>query len=685
MAHVFVITDCAELGASLRRYFHRVTGTEAHCYNVSLSSESGGSKQRFTEATYTFRQIADWIEQTAIRNGGDCSLRNALAFIDLQERRLSSLEQINPVATDRGNWPAVVAMLVLAFPEIHWVFLSPYGQSDNPLFNEAHRYGGGLPLARILDLRDQGFTPIFDPTRLRAIIRESIINHPDQAAPYVPIRLRIAAAIDDEGAYAYFHAYAAYRFGFCAHVVTSYAMMKRLFTAQPEEPSPEKHRVSLTFEDLYLRFPDMPPRPHVDIPQPKEESAAADFHTSDPYHREQLWNRLPDADYRVYVTVGHKHGAEAKTWPVMTRYIREYRRTTKAGGGRKWSSILFKPFSGLFNLWQQSGLATKLRREQWEGREEIFEWPPVRAEEVDEVGAHSTPGRLHEIADRLITRAERLLRECKSVPDAVQGAVLATNAMEYLGHRAPTTSLEALALKHQLEVLLECMFYGVEYNIEVRSRLDEIEREIDSISHWFRPQTRRLSALSANLKIVNELVRTFREHTQFDEEQECLSRSRDLQRRLWYARNPIHAWLLWPFRYYIDYLLGRMHRFGIALVVWIVVFAGLFALGHPDCDPGTHGSSDVARPAQSAQPATASGPPAHRANVQSRRFGDELARDLTHSTTTFIGLSPPHDLKDIFAQPEGRWIAWTTLFAMIAGFIHLGVFVSHLYTLMARR
>ena len=52
------------------------------------------------------------------------------------------------------------------------------------------------------------------------------------------------------------------------------------------------------------------------------------------------------------------------------------------------------------------------------------------------------------------------------------GALLALEAQELLANRTPTTALEALAVRHELEVTAECMFYGVEYNFDVRRRLE---------------------------------------------------------------------------------------------------------------------------------------------------------------------------------------------------------------------
>src|SRR6202023_926168 len=104
----------------------------------------------------------------------------------------------------------------------------------------------------------------------------------------------------------------------------------------------------------------------------------------------------------------------------------------------------------------------------------------------------------------------------------------------------------------------------------------EIDREVRSISNWFRPKTRRISELSAFLKVVNELLRQFRKHNQFDEEMVCLTRSRDLQRSLWLRRNPFTNWPIWIFRWYIHSLLRNIGIFFAFILLWILVLGLLF-------------------------------------------------------------------------------------------------------------
>lgn len=261
---------------------------------------------------------------------------------------------------------------------------------------------------------------------------------------------------------------------------------------------------------------------------------------------------------------------------------------------------------------------------------------------------HSAPGRLLAVAERLIRRAEQVLENARSVPEAITGAMLALEAQECLGNRTPTTSLEALSLKHRLEVRAECMFSGVDYNIDVKSRFREVERDVRSIGRWLRPNTRTLATLSSEVSIVSSVLLTFREFNQFDEEQECQNRIRHLNRHIWFCRNRVWAWVFYPVRWYFDCLLGSVPVFGAAIILWLGVFTFLFAQMSGMSE--THGGSHP--------------------------FLDAM--------TSFVGMQPAHD------DPKAILFAYFSVASLNAlaiglGFVHLGVFVSHLYSIISRR
>lgn len=620
MTHVFVITESVHLAGSISRFFRYTRGIE-HFHHIIFPPDIHSEKRILP----VFRQIADALERGSNEGPGPQGLRNAIAIIDLVDANLEKLEDLNPI-TRGPRWASVVAMLVLAFPEIHWVLVTPHQPMNSSLFAQAHFLGASHPLAEILALCDAKFTNLFDATNLRNLIRRKLREvalQSGQITSHLPLRKALAAAVDEEETYVYFNAYTAYRFGFRSHLVASHAMMQTLFETSPlarHEP------VTLTFEDIYLNFPDE--APHIRLSNLRE--------------RDHLADKLQEPEHRIFVTVGHRH--DRPTW----NDNREYLRHLQSQG--KHCKMLYKPLAGIFDLWEKSGLRRWLHDNR--GLAPEFNWPPQENQDRELQGHHSAPGRLLEIADRLITRAAHIFDTATSVPEAVHGAVLALEAQELLGNKTPTTTLEALSLKHQLEVTAECMFYGVEYNFNVQRRFDDIHQDVKSIGRWFHSSTRKLSELNAEISILSDLMQVFRKYNQFDEEQECLRQIRNLIRHLWFRKNKSWAWIFYVPRWYIEYLLGRMRRFAAAIALWIFALGLLF----------------------------------HAAEQQSGGWLAKFSGTVVHVFTSFFGLQPPHEM--VMHNPDSALnlpLAWVVIVAITVGFVHLGIFVSHLYAIIARK
>ena len=618
MNKVLIITERDELARSIGRYLRFKEGIEVKSTFPPALPSNAYRVGKIEWVPHTFRKLAAWIEDQAGATGGDARLLNAIVIIDVPS--LHSFDDLDPIDRTK-DWTAVVGMLILAFPEVHWVLFGPYRPAGR-LLSRSHFLRTASffqDLGDILDLHDDGFVALFDPASLRHEIRSRL--QPRSDASYVPLRKHCAAAIDEEQNYAYFNAYTAYRFGFRCHVVTSHGLMNEILKDEGET------ELQLTFEDIYLNFPD------------KRQSLSKIL------TRDKEFRALRRVGKRIFVTGGHKlTAAERTTWHLNNKYLR---RRKPLG---YYSKVMFKPESGVFDIWNRSGLRQKFKSTG--GKAEGFVWPPPKAQAVSDTGGtHSAPGRLLLVAELLIRRAGRILKNAETVPDIILGATLALEAEEYLGHRTPTTSLEAVSLKHQLEVLAECMFYGVEYHLDTKSRFREIESEMESIGVWFRSKTRDVSKLNAEIGIQSELVLSFRNFNQFNEEQATLSRVRHLYRRLWFRRHKSWAWLFYPARWYFDQLLSSLAVFVAALVGWLLAFGATFTFL-------------VNSPGE----LTADSPYLH---------GFEMA------ITSFFGMQPAHDLKDL--EQAGAFIVWLTIVLIILSFIHLGIFVSHLYSIIARR
>lgn len=622
MTQIFLISERDDLAQSIGRFLRFKEGIEINStFPPALPKETAQKAQWVPQ---TFRKLAAWLDSQAEKSSPEgTALFNAIAIIDVPS--LTSLDELDPIDRTK-DWSAVVAMLVLAFPEIHWVLLSPFDPGE-PLLKRFHFPQTASFFAdfeAILQLHDDGFSPLFDPAGLRNESRRHLALRKEAA--YVPLRRPCAVAIDEEENYSYFNAYTAYRFGYRCHVVTSYRMMDEVLGGNGE------NRIDLSFEDIYLNFPDK-----------KQSLSKVEV-------RDNEFKALTKIPMRIFVTGGHTQtAAEQDTWELNKEYLKG--RT----GNCFYSKMMYKPESGVFDVWLRSGLQEKLRGS--DGKAAGFVWPPPKTLATSETGGtHSAPGRLLQIAERMIRSAGRILKNAESVREAVHGATLALEAQEYLGHRTPTTSLDAVSLKHQSEVMAECMFYGVEYNLDIKSRFKEIKDEVESIGIWFRSKTREVSKLNSEIGILSDLLLRFRDFNQYDEERAGLSELRHLHRRLWLKRNKVWAWLFYPARWYIDQLLRSVIIFVLAIVGWLVIFGCLY--GHVFGDHHKLG-----------------GNPFDVESAFTHGFEDAI--------TAFFGMQPPHDFS--LLEKMGAGAVWLTLLVIVLSFVHLGIFVSHLYSIVARK
>jgi hypothetical protein len=287
-----------------------------------------------------------------------------------------------------------------------------------------------------------------------------------------------------------------------------------------------------------------------------------------------------------------------------------------------------------------------------------FEWPPAIPTETfwpgGQGGGHGTPGKLTLVAETLIRRAKHLLASVESGPDAVRGAVLSTDALESTGCRTPTTATEALALKHSFEVLAECQFSGVEYHISIRPRLNEVRAETAVISRWFAKEQSANAMLNAEMYVLQRVVRILRQHAQFDEEQLCMNRVRSLHNTLW-MRQSASRLVLFPLLRYLELLLSSFAVFVGVLVVWVTGLALLF--GWSNAYPAPY--------------ETYTGIYAGVADAVSSFFSN--GPTITHKLT-------PKDTSNLPWRHVG-----VACLAMVSGFLHLGVFMAHMYTIASRK
>ncbi len=173
-------------------------------------------------------------------------------------------------------------------------------------------------------------------------------------------------------------------------------------------------------------------------------------------------------------------------------------------------------------------------------------------------------------------------------------------------------------------------------------RFAEIRAEMRLIGKWFGRRSRDTAILNGELSILSSLVTIYRDHNEFDEEEKCLNRVRQVHRGIWRRRNAPLSWAIWPLKAYVDYLLGSTLRFAAALLLWVVGLTAIFYASDPD-KPG-------------------------------------IGTALHTAVATFFGIDPPE-----LGNEMGWWGFVFGLLGSFSGFLHLGIFISRLYNLISRK
>ncbi len=565
------------------------------------------------------REISQVISET---NG------KTVGFLDLHPDRFQvTYENLN-----------LTYMLILAFPDIHWIFPNTLSRGD--LLDDFHfLYHSSLWLIdNFFYLEIFGYEPLFDPLGIRESIKANI------RAQYrvIPSRQRVAVAMDEEVPYALFNAYTAYKFGYRAWAIYTDALARRVLGAN-SGVSPD-----FTFEDLYLNFPDRPPRRHY----------------SNLEDRDRIFPILRNVRRRYLVTVGH----------ARTEHQREVRRENRlyARINDIRLKYIYKTYGGIYGLWKQAGFWRRGKPLCAEG----YQWPPRQREILSMVreteerisgGGHSAPGVVLAISQFMIERAKRILKDATTMREVLTAAVLALDAKELLMGMTPVTSMEALEVQHRAEVKAESMFLGVEYSLPVKERFEEIEEETKSLSRWFSKTRRKRAHINAKLTIAERLAKTFSDANQFEEEQAALNEARKLRFEFWVRQKP-HRWILFPLLKYVEISLRSISTFFFIVMLWAFIFGGAY-----------YGIGKLAN----------------------RNCPVTFWEAFGASTEYYITLQSPQHWLDIITKscpynkngkfPIKRAVNWNTVWYLLLAFqglvsiFNIGLFISHIYLIISRR
>jgi len=92
--------------------------------------------------------------------------------------------------------------------------------------------------------------------------------------------------------------------------------------------------------------------------------------------------------------------------------------------------------------------------------------------------------------------------------------------------------IEALLLKHEVEVEIESRFNGIGYHVDAKRRLEEIELECGEFSTWIDSVARERFNMDAQLSVLTRLSGIYFRSGLLEEYGTCIQRIRSLNRDL---------------------------------------------------------------------------------------------------------------------------------------------------------
>lgn len=600
------------------------------------------------------------------------------------------VDEINPLGLDplrSGGWHSLLAMLILAFPEVRWHALLVVGRptttgAPNDLRDpDLRRWLWFQSRHGISALHEVRGTPLFDGYGLRQHVLSCMFQERPSLTRSVPHRKALATVLDEEEGYRWLLAYMAYRHGFRACAIASWREAENLLGRdgllhRTDEAKSDLDDFVLSLEDWFLSYPDQTGRSGLsDLRLRVEELPALAMHAP---------------PLRRFLTVGHlkQSAIKAEKREGLLSVLRENELAYTAIPLQPNQQVSFKPASGLFTLWRELGLNRDWNstgkyawddfiRSRYVGLAPGYFWPPDVEREDDyllqyQEDGHSSPGRLTHIAEHLIERANGLIRETNTATDALRGAVLATEALELLGAKTPTVSVEALLLKHAFEVTAECQFPGVEYHLNLKERFADIRANLGRMSQWLNSSRQQDFQLNAEALILSKLASILEEHGEYEEFEFCQMELRSLHRRIQVrfdkkTRPPFLWILIYPFRLYIEFVLRSSLHFLGTIFVLILLFMGLHSLDPLKSPPTASNGAELIGEHQNSSSSMTESP------------ADGSVDNLFYDAFKAVVSGEPVDKSE---TTFGRRISYA---ATLLGVLNLGILISVLHTRMNRR
>lgn len=547
------------------------------------------------------------------------------------------LASLDPL-TEAGGWGCLVAMLVLTFPDVRWVFGLMHAKPKEDSEIQCLRYFHDLD-----SFYREPVNNLFDGSGLREYVRKQIKTKHEGHCKKMKFRPLLAIALDDELQFTYFNSMAAYRFGWRCFPIDSQTVANNLLGVD----SKAEIKIDLTFEDVHLNFPD----------RTKNFGSLSKLEG-----RDKILPKLNGDKKRLFVTA-----SDSGTNDDGNRdYIDDLIKQNKTDPNGKIS----KPVKGFFGF----GILSEWSQNMFNGN--LTSHTHVELDNLNEnLGEHSAPGRLLEVSTTLLARASRIAKDGETSTSslcAIQGAVMATDALELLGDKTTTTSIAALALKHELEVTAEVQFLGVTlFKTSAQERFREIRSSVDKLTGDMKKNP--VANIAAQLSIINHLIPIYNAHHQIDAEAVLLEKERYLDVRRTYKPfkwrfnkksdfrecwESISAIIFYMPRLYICFLLGGIRRLTAVSAVWVIALGLLLSFAE--------------RPTFSMDSMEQIG----KLQVGPYETG------LQDSFFSFVSIGQISQFSNL--DTHKLWLI-VTAFTMLLGVVHVGLLISHLYSIVSRR
>lgn len=230
-----------------------------------------GLKHEFDPKTHA--KTYSFLEEisTILNEKSTDTLINTAVILDVSDTSETDLDTWNPLSNKPSPATNIAASLVLAYPEVYWIFIGMYYNKpqDEPhkspwlaehFVDPSDTPSGMQKCIDLLKRHQDGYKPIFDPSGLRTWIKNRILvkeNKSLNAEVFNKIKQvndcrasNCAVVIEEELPFTYLNGYTVYRSGYRCYIITSAGEMKLILNKKNKE-------ISVSLEDLDIKLSGM--------------------------------------------------------------------------------------------------------------------------------------------------------------------------------------------------------------------------------------------------------------------------------------------------------------------------------------------------------------------------------------------------------------------------------------------